>query len=425
MDEVTIKRIINRERLAKKEAERLLEVKSSELYEINQNLEKLVLERTEKLSKALQEAEIAVKIKDEFLSNMSHEIRTPLNAIIGFVEIMMKSTYDEKIFFNQLSIVNNSSKNLLQIINDILDFSKLQSGKFTISLINVDLRAKLEHTYSLFSKIAEEKSLNYQLFFSDDFPECFLVDETRIMQILSNFTSNAIKFTPAGEVVIIHVDYDIPTTMLRIEVKDTGIGIEEEAKSKIFSSFEQEDASVTREFGGTGLGLAISKQLVELMEGTIIFESTKGVGSTFGFEMPAQTAQKQETIKEELADNQNGYHGKVLIAEDNEMSAILMETLMESFEIDFDLVGNGELALEAIRSNDYNLVFMDNQMPKLSGMEATKCIREFNQNVPIVALSANALKSEQQAFLDVGMNDTISKPIDYQELQDILDKYLL
>lgn len=425
MDEVKVKRIVNRERLAKKEAERLLEVKSSELYEINQNLENLVSERTEKLSKALQSAELAVKAKDEFLSNMSHEIRTPLNAIMGFVEIMMKSSYDEKTFYNQLSIVNNSSKNLLQIINDILDFSKLQSGKFTISLIDVDLRAKLEHTYSLFSKIAEEKSLNYQLFFSDGFPECLLVDETRIVQILSNFISNAIKFTPADEMVIIHVDYDMSTQKLKVEVSDTGIGIEEEAKSKIFKSFEQEDASVTREFGGTGLGLAISKQLIELLKGTIIFKSSKGIGSTFGFEMPAQISEKKETKKEEFSDNKNGYHGKVLIAEDNEMSAILMETLMESFELDFDIVSNGELALEAARSHNYSLIFMDNQMPKLSGMEATKRIREFNQNVPIVALSANALKSEQQAFLDVGMNDTVSKPIDHRELQGMLDKYLL
>ncbi|MBU1667463.1 response regulator [bacterium] len=424
MDDERVKRIINRERAARKESERLLESKSSELYEINQNLEKLVLERTNKLSNALKEAELAMKVKDEFLSNMSHEIRTPLNAIIGFVQIMMKSTYNEKSFFKHLSIVNSSSKNLLQIINDILDFSKLQSGKFTISLVNIDLKAKLEHTFSLFSQEAEAKSLYYELFFSDDFPKYLLVDETRIVQILSNFISNAIKFTPVGKVILVNVGYDHKTSKLKIEVQDTGIGIDEEAKAKIFNSFEQEDASVTRKFGGTGLGLAISKQLIELMDGTIIFESTKGSGSTFGFEMSVETGGDVEVIEEKSKEEEHGYKGKVLIAEDNEMSAILMETLMEGFEVEFEIVADGELAVEAVKSNDYAFVFMDNQMPKLSGIEATKCIRTFNTDIPIVALSANALKTEQEEFLSAGMNDTLSKPVNQEDLKLMLDKYL-
>ena len=427
MDEARVKRIVNRERAARKESEKLLEVKSSELYEINQNLEKLVAERTTKLTQALKDAKEAVRIKDEFLSNMSHEIRTPLNAIIGFVEIMMNSSYDEKTFSKQLGIVNDSGKNLLQIINDILDFSKLQSGKFTISLIEVDLKEKLEHTFSLFSKKAEEKSLYYEIFFSDNFPESLLVDETRVIQILSNFISNAIKFTPTGNMVIVNVDYDYSTMVLKIEVQDTGVGIEEHSKAKIFNSFEQEDASVTREFGGTGLGLAISKQLIELMVGEVIFESTKGKGSTFGFSIPAAVGKKREELPDikKVDTQKSNYKGRVLIAEDNEMNIILMETLMEGFGIEFDIVKNGELALEAVKNTHYDLVFMDNQMPKLSGIETTKCIREFDQDITIVALSANVLKSEQQTFLDVGMNASLSKPIDYEELKGVLDKYLL
>lgn len=425
MDEVKIKRIINRERAARKESERLLESKSSELYEINQNLEKLVLERTEKLSNALKEAESAMKVKDEFLSNMSHEIRTPLNAIIGFVQIMMNSTYNQASFFKHLSIVNSSSKNLLQIINDILDFSKLQSGKFTISLGSVDLQAKLEHTFNLFSQVAEEKSLYYELFFSDNFPKHLLVDETRIVQILSNFISNAIKFTPVGKVVLVNIDYDNSNNQLKIVVQDTGIGIEEESKSKIFNSFEQEDASVTRKYGGTGLGLAISKQLIDLMNGTIIFESTKGVGSIFGCEIPAELSEEIAVITEEqLEASTPSYKGKVLIAEDNAMSTILMETLMESFEIEFEMVENGELAVDAVVSTEYALVFMDNQMPKMSGIEATRRIRKFNKDVPIVALSANVLKKEQEEFIDAGMNDALSKPVNQEDLKKMLDKYL-
>lgn len=225
--------------------------------------------------------------------------------------------------------------------------------------------------------------------------------------------------------VIIHINYDVATTMLQVEVEDTGIGIDEEAKDKIFNSFEQEDASVTREFGGTGLGLAISKQLIELMNGELIFESTKGKGSTFGFKIPIQTHEKciSENIKK--VDKLDNYKGRVLIAEDDKMSAMLMEILMETFEIQFDIVSNGELAVEAVKNKDYALVLMDNQMPKLSGKDATKQIRKFNPKIPIVALSANALKNEQQEFLDAGMNNTLSKPVDKNELKILLNKYLL
>lgn len=425
MDEEKVKRIVDRERAARKEAERLLEIKSSELYEINLNLEKLVSERTIELTQALNLATDAVKIKDLFLSNMSHEIRTPLNAIIGFVDIMKNNPYDEKTFFEYLGIVNSSSNNLLQIIDDILDYSKLQSGKFTISPIEVNLKERLEHTFSLFSKVAEKKSLDYKILFSDDFPNCFIADETRVIQILSNFISNAIKFTPTGNMVIINVNYDVETSMLQVAVEDTGIGIDEEAKDKIFNNFEQEDASVTREFGGTGLGLAISKQLIELMNGELIFESTKGQGSTFGFKIPIQAHEKciSENIKK--VDKLDNYRGRVLIAEDDKMSAMLMEVLMEIFEIQFDIVSNGELAVEAVKNKDYALVLMDNQMPKLSGKDATKQIRKFNPKIPIVALSANALKNEQQEFLDAGMNNTLSKPVDKNELKILLNKYLL
>lgn len=424
MDKERFIRIVNREKAARKESERLLEVKSSELYQNNKNLERLVSERTIKLSKALKYAEEAAEIKDAFLSNMSHEIRTPLSAILGFVEIMMNSPYNEETFFKHLGIVHNSSKNLLQIIDDILDFSKLQSGKFTLSPIDVNLKEKIEHIFSLFSKAAEEKSLSYGIFFSDHFPDCFITDETRVIQILSNFISNAIKFTPVGNMVTVNVNYDPAGKMLEAEVQDTGIGISEEAKNNIFNSFEQEDTSVTREYGGTGLGLVIAKQLIEVLNGEIIFKSAKGKGSTFGFKIPVVTCEKSmpDDIKNEH--QQGNYKGRVLIAEDDEMCAMLMEALMEGFGIQFDIVSNGELAIEALKNKEYALVFMDNQMPKVSGKEATRQIREFNLNIPIVALSANALKNEQQAFLDAGMNDTLSKPIDHKELEIILHKYL-
>ena len=423
MDEAQVKRIVNRERKARKEAEKLLEQKSTELYEINQDLEKIITERTQSLSIALDEAKVAMKTKDDFLSNMSHEIRTPLNAILGFIQMMMEQPYEKEKFSKHLKIIDSSSKSLLQIINDILDFSKLQSGNTILSVVHVDLKEKLDHTFQIFSEKANEKSLFYELIFSKDFPECLCVDEIRISQILSNFISNAIKFTSTGQMVITSVEYD--NNILTLEVKDSGVGIDEKAQDKIFQSFIQEDASVTREFGGTGLGLAISKELIELMGGELIFESIKGQGSTFGCSIPLEICEKQEVIEKKKDTKVNNYKGCILIAEDNEMNIILMEALMESFNIEYDLVLNGEEAVTAVKNKEYNLVLMDNQMPKLSGTEATKVIRTFNTSLPIVALSANAIESEQKEFLAAGMNASLAKPIDFKKLEEQFSKYLI
>jgi len=421
MDEAQIKRIINRERKARKEAERLLEEKSTELYHINQNLEETILERTKSLSTALKEAKSAVKSKDEFLSNMSHEIRTPLNAILGFVQLMIQQPYEEKKFSRNLKIINSSSKNLLQIINDILDFSKLQSKKVTLSVIDVNLKEKLTYAFEMFLEQANEKSLLYELIFSEDFPKCLRVDEIKIIQILNNFISNAIKFTSTGQMVVVSVEYHHNT--LRVEVKDSGIGIDIEAQHKVFKSFEQEDASVTHNFGGTGLGLAISKELIEVMNAKLIFESTKGQGSNFGFSLQIEQCEKKQKEHKNTS-KKCSYKGKILIAEDNEMNIVLMEILMESFNIEFDLVFNGQEAVDAIKANNYALVLMDNQMPIMSGKEATKIIRTFNSTIPIVALSANAITSEQKEFLEVGMNDTLAKPINFEKLEEQFKKYL-
>ena len=427
MDEARIKRIIDRERRARKEAERLLEEKSTELWETNQNLERLVLERTEKLSNALEASKEAVKIKNDFISNMSHEIRTPLNAIIGFVDMMLRKEYQSDTFDNYLSIVHKSSQNLLMILNDILDLSKLQSGTFSISPKEVNLKGKLEQTARLFAKRAEEKALFYETIFSDDFPSSLCVDDTRIVQVVTNFISNAMKFTPEKGSIHVHVSYDNDSEALKVIVSDTGIGIEPLAQEKIFKSFEQEDASVTREYGGTGLGLTISKQLIELMDGHLIFQSNKNQGSIFGFEIPVKrcntidTQSETEHTEEEQTQN---YIGRVLIAEDNETNVILLTILLDELGVSYDVVYNGETAVEAVKVGEYALVLMDNQMPKLSGIEATKIIREFDHTTPIVALSANAFKSEQREFIEAGMNDTLAKPIEYEVLKKILGTYL-
>ena len=285
-------RRLNRERNARKEAEKLLEDKSLELWNLNQNLEEKVKQRTFELQEALNEANKASKAKDDFLSSMSHEIRTPLNAIIGFVDIMIKKDVDAEKRKKYLTIIQQSGKNLLRVINDILDFTKLQSGKMHIHKSKVDLKHILEDSCKLFVSKAIENNINYSHAFSDGFPREFFVDEIRIIQVMNNFISNALKFTPKGQSVHVSIDYHKLTSQLIIKVTDTGIGIEKSKQEAIFIPFEQENSGTTRDYGGTGLGLAICVTLINLMEGTLIFESEKNKGSTFGFALDVELAKK-------------------------------------------------------------------------------------------------------------------------------------
>lgn len=426
MDEIKFQRRLDRERHARKEAENLLERKSLELWELNQDLELQVKIRTQELELALKESQIASEAKGAFLSNMSHEIRTPLNAIIGFVDILTSSTYEKEIFDKYLNIIQVSGKNLLSIINQILDYSKIQSGKLSMSVIEVDIRTLLGHVYELFLSIAKDKNVNYQLNISNNVPQFVKLDDTRITQVMSNFISNALKFTNDQGSVNINVDYNNEKNLLMINVVDTGIGISASAIGKIFEVFEQEDTSTTREFGGTGLGLPICKKLIEMMNGKIIVNSEKGKGSSFGFELFVESIESIDIL--EYADTKQTdklLSGNILIAEDNEVNVMLLEIILEDYDVEYTIVENGLLAVEAVENNStFDLVFMDNQMPKLNGIEATKRIRLFNQNIPIIAFSANVLEGEQKLFLDAGMNDALAKPIDIKAFEKILVRYL-
>lgn len=286
-DEKWTKRL-TRERNARKEAEKLLEDKSLELWTLNQSLEEKVEQRTLDLEEALRNAEKANKAKDDFLSSMSHEIRTPLNAIIGFVDIMLRKDVDAQKRRKYFSIIQQSGKNLLRVINDILDFTKLQSGKLHIHRTKTNIKEIFSDSCKLFESKAIDNGVNFIYYFSDDFPEELIADEIRIIQIMNNFISNALKFTPKDESITVEFRYDYDESDLTILVIDTGIGIEEAKKESIFIPFEQEDIGTTREYGGTGLGLAICISLIQMMDGELIFSSEKNKGSTFGFKLKVE-----------------------------------------------------------------------------------------------------------------------------------------
>ena len=288
MSEEKWARRINRERNARKEAEKLLEDKSLELWNLNQSLEEIVRQRTLDLESALSEAKKANRSKDDFLSSMSHEIRTPLNAIIGFVDIMLRKDVDIDRRKKYLKTIQQSGKNLLRVINDILDFSKIQSEKLHIHRAKSNLKEILSDSCRLYESKALEDKITYKYRFSDNFPNEIIADEIRIMQIMNNFISNAMKFTPKDESITIDFKYEPIDSSLSVRVIDTGIGIEKAKQESIFIPFEQEDVGTTREYGGTGLGLAICVSLIEMMDGELIFESEKNKGSTFGFKLKVE-----------------------------------------------------------------------------------------------------------------------------------------
>ncbi|MEA1956678.1 MAG: response regulator [Campylobacterota bacterium] len=250
-----------------------------------------------------------------------------------------------------------------------------------------------------------------------------IADETRIIQIINNFISNAIKFTPKNGNIKVTFEYNYENSILETKVQDSGIGIEEEKQKKIFTPFEQEDSCTTREYGGTGLGLTISLSLIKMMDGELLFESKKGEGSLFGFKIPLELPESTiETTENESKETKR--KGHILVAEDNPANQMLIEALLEEFGLTLEIVENGLEAIEEVKEGDYDLVLMDYNMPKLSGLDATKEIRKFNQNIPIIALSASVQPKDKESFLLAGMNDTIPKPIDINVMQEVLEKYL-
>jgi signal transduction histidine kinase/ActR/RegA family two-component response regulator len=418
-------RRFERERSARKQAETLLEAKSLELYEINQNLATLVAQKTEELQLALHEAKKANKAKSNFLANMSHEIRTPLNAILGFIDIL-KSTENDGKKLSYLNIVSDSSKSLLNIINDILDFSKIESGKLEIDEVDFNPLDEINFAINLFKAKAQEKSITLKTDIKN-LPSCIHSDNLRLQQVLSNLLSNAIKFTSHKGSVIVSASCE--NQFLNISIKDSGIGIEKSKQKTIFEAFSQEDNSTTRKFGGTGLGLAICSKLVAMLGGEIKLESEISKGSTFSFSIKAKKVDsvienKKLEVKNVMFNNQ-----KVLLVEDIKANQVLMKVLFKSLNLEVDVANDGLEAIEKFKKQTYSIIFMDENMPNLNGLEATKKILEVEtdnkiNHTPIIALTANALKGDKERFIAEGMDDYLSKPVKKEQLVSILKKYI-
>ncbi|WP_426294783.1 ATP-binding protein [Dyadobacter endophyticus] len=370
----------------------------------------------------------AVLVKENFLANMSHEIRTPLNAILGYTNLLQKKKLDADTRLH-ISTVQQSGETLLAIVNDILDLSKIESGMMRIEHVPFDPEALVHSVGTMFHHRSAEKQVPLLVHFDPEIPETITGDPTRLTQILVNLVSNAFKFTEKGEVNLrVTVDrIDGGRIDLTFEVKDTGIGIESARLETIFERFRQAEDSTTRQFGGTGLGLSIVRDLVHLQDGRISVTSKPGEGTSVKVTIPYRiTAVSErppvETPASETHPRRPGL--RVLIAEDHVINQGLMMRLMEERAIEARLAVNGHEAVEMLRTEPFDLVFMDIQMPGMDGYTATRIIREeLKLTIPVVAMTAHAMEGEKEKCVRLGMNDHIAKPVRESELDRIFTSY--
>jgi PAS domain S-box-containing protein len=377
-----------------------------------------------KLEKTKNLALSSIKAKDRFLATMSHELRTPLNGILSISQLLLDSDIDKETR-EQISIINDSGINLLNILNDILDFSKIDSGMLQFDNVKTNLFKLLKNTAGLFENILKVKGVSLNLEIDKDVPEFVLIDDIRLKQVLMNLLGNAAKFTKKGSVTI-KVSYDKISTQGHFEIIDTGIGVEREKLNSIFNAFYQEDNTTTRKFGGTGLGLAIVKKIVHAMGGAIRAESNKGEGATFSFEIPLKSIQefKEAKKRNNISINDKSFKNlKVLVAEDNLMNQKVITKILEKMRIKADIVKNGEEALLKVHEENYDIILMDMQMPKMDGLEASEKIRAMGHETPIIALTANAYSEDEERCIAAGMNAFMTKPINLELLKQTLLKF--
>jgi len=383
----------------------------------------------QELKMAKDRAEEMSQAKGEFLANMSHEIRTPMNGVIGTLQLLT----DTKLGAAQQEYVDTAHKSahsLLTILNDILDLSKIEAGKLNIELIPLDLREIVSELITLHTMTAEEKVIQLYADIDEQLPQVLIGDPTRIRQILANLISNALKFTEKGHVrvKISVVSSDDNNADIRMEVEDTGVGIREEIKDKLFNEFTQADGSTTRKYGGTGLGLAIVKQLVEMMNGEFGVESVPGEGSAFWFGVPLGISAEQ-TIKQPLDQEmefKGNLSGHVLLVEDNPINQMVAQKMLEKIGIQSTLAADGQEALNFLDQEEFDAVLMDCQMPVMDGFEATRHIREQGAllKLPVIAMTANVMEGDREKCIEAGMNDYIGKPVVEADLKKTLARWI-
>jgi len=394
-------------------------------------LEEKVEKRTRELATARDKALAAAQAKSDFLANMSHEIRTPMNAVIGMAYLAMDGAENRQ-QRDYLNKILTASETLLVIINDILDFSKVEAGKLSLEAVDFHLAETLDNVASVNAIAANVKGLDLLFDYPPDLPPLH-GDSMRLGQVLLNLVNNAVKFTEQGQVkvgveVLEQSDAEIE---LQFKVADSGIGMSKEQLSNLFQAFSQADTSITRQYGGTGLGLAICKQLVELMHGEIRVESEPGAGSCFNFRIRfelghADTLAMPQAYQQVPQDMLQSLHGtRLLLVEDNEINQQVAEGLLARVGVSLQIVHNGQQAVEAVRSDAFDGVLMDMQMPVMDGLEATRLIRANGEkDLPIIAMTANAMPGDREKCLKAGMNDHVSKPVDPNQLYATLIRWI-
>lgn len=382
-----------------------------------------------KLNEEKERSEKNAHYKARFLANMSHEIRTPLNGIIGMLQMIEFDPLSEEQKEN-MDLAKYSANHLLELVNMILDYSKLEEGKMQLEHVTFNLTLVIENLNGIFRHQVKEKQIEFKVTIDPQLPEYVKGDVLRLQQVLLNLLGNAVKFTNTGSVVVnaTLVGDTEKSVLIGFKVQDTGIGISDSEKEKLFEAFVQSDISTTRKYGGTGLGLTISNQLIHLMGGEIKMESILNQGSTFYFELVFDKVQAPEKVKASLINTADLQGKRILVAEDNHINRIVLEKMLKNLELECVMVDNGKKALEIYLSDDFHMILMDIHMPVMNGIEASKAIKNTTKYmynpIPIVAITASAFEDDRKMAFREGLDDFITKPVLFDKLKLVLKKFL-